>query len=322
MSMVAKELDPYVSNHNYEQAILTAQEDLAFQLKINFSGNSTVKKLGMRLFNGLRFEMNNYAIQIDHLIIHKYGIIIIENRAENADIDINILGQWTQTYDKKHLKITSPIEQGQRKIEFLKSVLNANHRVLRLKGKNKQFDFNEVAFDLIVSISDSGNINTSSGNIPFEVCRMHNITETILEIAEQQKRDASSFLAIAYDKKKTLAPDELFKLTAFFRKNHKPLDRTKFRTEDTQISHKTKKQKPSYYQCENCKSKQVFVEHNGGYHISCLDCGHISEIDKTCPSCNKQAYVRREQNQYYLECENCLSKELIFVDGSIIPSTV
>jgi len=67
--MIAKELDPYVSNHDYEQAILTAQEDLAFLMKVMFAKNPAVKRLGIRVFNGLRFEMDNYAIQIDHLIL-------------------------------------------------------------------------------------------------------------------------------------------------------------------------------------------------------------------------------------------------------------
>jgi len=74
--MIAKELDPYVSNHDYEQAILSAQEDLAFLMKVMFAKNPAVKRLGLRVFNGLRFEMDNYAIQIDHLILHKYMIFV------------------------------------------------------------------------------------------------------------------------------------------------------------------------------------------------------------------------------------------------------
>ncbi|HHO55039.1 MAG TPA: NERD domain-containing protein [Trueperaceae bacterium] len=317
--MIAKELDPYVSNHDYEQAILTAQEDLAFFMKIMFAKSSTVKRLGLRVFNGLRFEMDNYAIQIDHLILHKYGIIVIENRSETADIDINLIGQWTQTYKAKSLKITSPLEQGERKLEFIRSVLEHNHKVLRAKNNNSQADFKDFAFDLIVAISDHGNINSSSGNLPLEICRRSKVVETILEIAEEQRKDAATLIPKIYNRSQRLNNNELFKLTAFFRKSHTPLDRAKIR----QTMPKDKKiiKKPSYYSCENCGSKQVFMEHNNGYQLYCLDCSHILEIDKSCSSCHKDAYVRREENKYYLECENCLHSELIFVDGNIVAAT-
>lgn len=311
--MIAKELDPYVSNHDYEQAILTAQEDLAFLMKILLAKNPAVKRLGLRVFNGLRFEMNNYAIQIDHLILHKYGMIVIENRSETADIDINLIGQWTQTYKSKSLRITSPLEQGERKIEFIRSVLEHNHKLLRLKGNRTQHDFKDFAFDLIVAISDHGNINTSSGSIPIEICRSSKVVETILEIAEEQRKDAATILPQIYDRSRKLNNDELFKLTAFFRKSHTPLNRTKIRKETKKTT-----EKQNYYSCENCGSKQVFMEHNNGYQLYCLDCSHILEIDKSCNSCNKTAYVRREGNKFYLECENCLHSELIFVDGNIV----
>ena len=314
--MIAKELDPYVSNHDYEQAILTAQEDLAFLMKVIFAKNPAVKRLGIRVFNGLRFEMDNYAIQIDHLILHKCGMIVIENRSETADIDINLIGQWTQTYKNKSLKITSPLEQGERKMEFIRSVLEHNHKLLRLKTSKNQNDFKEFAFDLIVAISDHGNINSSSGNSPIEICRRSNVVDTILQIAEDQRKEAASIFPRIYRQSKALNNDELFRLTAYFRKSHTPLDRSKIR--QNQTSTQAKVLKPSYYSCENCGSKQVFMEHNNGYQLYCLDCSHILEIDKHCNSCNKQAYVRRDENKFYLECENCLNNELIFVDGNII----
>ena len=314
--MIAKELDPYVSNHDYEQAILSAQEDLAFLMKVMFAKNPAVKRLGLRVFNGLRFEMDNYAIQIDHLILHKYGIIVIENRSETADIDINLIGQWTQTYKSKSLRITSPLEQGERKMEFIRSVLEHNHRFLRPKRNKVQENFKNLSFELIVAISDHGNINTSSGNIPIEICRSSRVVETVLEIAEEQRKDARSIIPRVYDRSRSLSDEELFKLTAFFRKSHTPLDRAKIRQTTSSVKKAVKK--PSYYSCNNCGSKQVFMEHNNGYQLYCLDCAHILEIDKRCSSCNKPAYVRREANKYYLECENCLHRELIFVDGNIV----
>ena len=200
--MVVKELDPVQASHDYEQAGLLALEQMVFYLKQAFGKEAekprSLNAYGIRVFNGLRFEMDNFAVQLDHLLLHRYGFILIENRSEAADIDVNIWGQWVQHFMGIELKISSPVDQGERKLRFLQAFLERNTEKLRSKRKNGiQKHFEALGFDFFVAIPNQNKFTALPGAPVPQACRAALIPERIFDRMEVHRKQAQSHFGLS-----------------------------------------------------------------------------------------------------------------------------
>ena len=73
--MIVKETEEIYAFDKYAQAGFAAEKQMAFYLKRGFGEDPKVLVL-----NGLRIVQGNDAAQIDHLLLHEYGMIIIESK--------------------------------------------------------------------------------------------------------------------------------------------------------------------------------------------------------------------------------------------------
>jgi len=67
--VIVKELDPFQSEDQLAKSGRAAEEQMALYLKRFFATDSDVLVL-----NGVRLEEDGDAAQIDHLLIHSYGL--------------------------------------------------------------------------------------------------------------------------------------------------------------------------------------------------------------------------------------------------------
>jgi hypothetical protein len=86
--MIAKELDPVTSADKKRQAGYRAEAQLAFYLKRAFEHDRRIHVL-----NGVRLEVGGDAAQLDHLIVHPYGMAVIESKSVHAKVKINEQGE-------------------------------------------------------------------------------------------------------------------------------------------------------------------------------------------------------------------------------------
>lgn len=85
--MILKELDPFHGTEPFELAGRRAEEQMAFYLRRQFGDFENVY-----VINGLRLERKGDACQIDHLIVHPYGFIIIESKSVTTEVSIDAKG--------------------------------------------------------------------------------------------------------------------------------------------------------------------------------------------------------------------------------------
>ena len=116
--MIVKELDPLKSNDKFEQAGHYAESQLAFYLKREFEYD-----LQIFVFNHLRLKKAGDACQIDHLVLHPYGMIIIESKSVTTRVEVNELGEWKRWFNTAWQGMPSPVLQAQRQGKFLKDYL-------------------------------------------------------------------------------------------------------------------------------------------------------------------------------------------------------
>ncbi len=214
--MIIKELEKIETNDKFEQAGYHAESQLAFYLNREFKDDPL-----FLVFNNLRFEKAGDACQIDHLVLHRYGMVIIESKSVTTRVEVNELGEWKRWFNDWQ-GMPSPILQAQRQGKFLKDYLEDHVETLLNKMLfGKQSHFTKMPIDVLVAISDSGIINRPKNDKLDIVCKADQIPDKIKTIAtEYRKKD--SLLSLSLEIPYELAKDEIPRISQFLLTHHKP----------------------------------------------------------------------------------------------------
>lgn len=144
--MIAKELDPFYSNDKFQVAGRKAEEQMAFYLRRYFASSDEIY-----VINGLKIHANGESAQIDHLIIHPNGMLIIESKSVAEKIAVTADNQWIRKFGEKSTGMKSPIVQAEmQKMVFLQFAKNLDRFPNQFLGDNIQ---------VLVAISDGGFID-------------------------------------------------------------------------------------------------------------------------------------------------------------------
>lgn len=83
------------------------------------------------VLNDCIFRINNNTTQIDHIVVSKYGIFVIETKHYNNCylIGKNIDKKWTIIYGKQKFFPENPVRQNDIHVNYLKRLLNLNEDV-------------------------------------------------------------------------------------------------------------------------------------------------------------------------------------------------
>jgi hypothetical protein len=215
--MIIKEFECIETNDKFEQAGYYAESQLAFYLKREFKDDPQ-----FLIFNNLRFEKAGDACQIDHLVLHPYGMIIIESKSVTTRVEVNELGEWKRWFNNAWQGIPSPILQAQRQGKFLKDYLEEHVETLLNKILfGRQAHFTKMPIDILVAISDSGIINRPKNDKLDIVCKADQISDKVKELRLEYRKKDSLFnlsLEVAYE----LAKDEIPRISQFLLTHHKP----------------------------------------------------------------------------------------------------
>jgi Nuclease-related domain len=338
--VILKELDPFISEDKFEKAGRVAEEQLAFYLRRAF-----VEDKDILVFNNLRFERNHDVAQIDHLILHKYGMIIIESKSVTTKVEINEREEWIRWFDNTPKGMPSPIQQAKRQGEFLRSYLREHDEVLMGKIMGRQSGFRFMPLDILVAISDTGIVQRPKSVSLEEVCKADQVVDQV-KIIFQRWRKANGFLT--FDLKKggyEFYQSELDNITKFLIAKNKPPVRQASPQEipvanparkswnsnrDVSESSKSiiqssssqlsmiKKQPERNIEvtpvnvCAYCKSINLRIEYGYNYYFKCFDCDKNTTIKSLCKSCDAKAKTRKSGLQFYSECSHCQTSELFY----------
>lgn len=130
---------------------------------------SELKKLpkDYLIINNLLLKYNNKTCQIDHLVISKYGIFVIETKQYNGYIKGNDFDKnWEQIFNKKIYYLHNPIHQNYGHVQVLKEILNLE----------------ESIFIPLVCISSRAKVNVKSK----KVVLLKDLLDTILKYRDEQ----------------------------------------------------------------------------------------------------------------------------------------
>jgi len=198
-----------------------AERQMAHYLKRAFGDEEWVW-----VFHDLRFQLDDKdAIQIDHLVLHRYGMILIESKSVSTEVRINEHEEWERKYGKWQ-GMPSPIKQVERQAAGLRTLLRPQDRELlgtMLFGA-LQKGFRNFPMAKLVAISDSGRI-TGRGRklVEAHVRKADQICEAAKEIIKQRKKEEGFFnTGPVPDEVGSLTEEEMVKVSNFLLQHHAP----------------------------------------------------------------------------------------------------
>lgn len=338
--MIVKELDAFIPQDKFFKAGKEAEEQMSFYLRRAFADNKNIY-----VFNDLRLEHEDDAVQIDHLIVHQYGMIIIESKSVSSRVEINEQQEWVRWFNGNKQGMPSPILQARRQGVFLKKYLDRHAEVLLAKILGRQPYFGAILIDTFVAISDSGIIDRPKKMSLEEVCKADQICDRVRSLQVRQQKESSFFNLNSTGR--SLSKDDVNRVVQFLLKEHKPLPS---RTEaeaiskpDLQTSPPEKKvvikvqseslskpkpiiskpnnaiaQPASTYSCRQCNKTNLSVASGKyGYYFKCLDCDGNTPINVSCQTCNSKEKIRKSGELFYAECATCTTSGLFYTNPAI-----
>jgi len=313
----------------------TAEEKMAFYLRRVFLNDKDIY-----VFNDLRMKDDtNDSAQIDHLILHRHGFIIIESKSVSSKVKINEHNEWERLWNNHWEGMPSPIQQAKLQGEFLRRALGANaESLITKKILDRELPrFIKCPFDVLVAISDHGSIKREID--PPEVVKADQIQEKIIAIITRHRKAASFFPTSIEHFKPTntdglysFTDDEMEKISRFLIDHHYPLfsetKRPEPRTSKVAEAKPEWKPKPATPAstpppqpssqppplpassagglgiCNKC-GEQCIIKWGRDYYWKCTACGNNMPLKEYCPTCKKKLFLRKQKNLYHIYCETC-----------------
>lgn len=176
--MVLKELDLFAGRTPDEIAGRIVQDRMAYQLR-RFFGKSTE----VDVLNYLRVGSGNGVAHVDHLLLHPFGLIVLERENMVDRVHIQDDGQWMRVRNGESTEMRSPITRAYLRALSLKAFLDKN---VRQKGF-----FDRVELDVLVAVADTSAIQWPTMGPLIEVCTADQIEERVLQRMSQCRRAAT-----------------------------------------------------------------------------------------------------------------------------------
>ena len=316
--MIRKELDRFEGSGKLELAGRKAEEQMAFYLRRYFGSSVDVDVL-----NYLRIDLNGEVAQMDHLLLHPFGLLIVESKSVSDGVQITDDGQWLRWFNKKPSGMPSPITQAQLQGKLLKELLE---KTVKQKGF-----FDQVRLDVLVAISDGGTITwPKAGALP-EVCKADQVPDRINHRIDQFRKLRKEPDILTGDHRRAIAE--------FLLKAHTPLNRftthvsPQLRVEEPKPEYKVVPSKPANLApninwgreldapkkpsmfpskcCKHCQSNRLEAKSGQyGYYFSCLDCIKNTPIKFACFACGAEGKIRKQADNFFAECKACDASKL------------
>ena len=209
----------------YSRAGAEAERQMAFYLRREFGDQPDIL-----ILNDIRLTVEDTTretCQIDHLVIHRHGLILVESKSVSGRIGINRLGEWTRTWSGSEQGMASPVKQVKLQALLLhKALCSVSEALLGKMFGSFQKRFTHCPLDVLVAISDRGIIEPRAIDVP-ELCKADQIPDRVRAIATRHKKAAGPFSLNLSDGIMKFSDDEIQAIATFILDHHSPIAKKK-----------------------------------------------------------------------------------------------
>ena len=304
----------YIKNINIDLKKLKngyqSEKDNAYYIDFEFRDSKNIIVL-----HDIRIEHNGRTAQIDHILISRIEVTVLESKSFDEELTIKDDGSLFVKYKNNDKTFPNPIEQNNRHLKVLKALINDK---FELQANTKLFG--GISFSSKILINPNTTISNKKLPEGFERADSY-ITK------RKQEIDNIKGLKVLKLASKMMSINKVEELANFLIKHHKPFifDYTKkypiepittsYVKEPSIIYNKPKIQSIEYT-CTKCKSKNLEVAYGRNYYFKCLDCENNIPIKHTCNTPNCKPKTRKSKLQFFKVCEKCGIDELFWENKS------
>ena len=322
-----------------ERAGAAAEEQMTFYLHREFNGQPDVQVLhGLRLEDREQPEQDGSpgVCQIDHLVVHRWGMFIVESKSVTEEVQIRPDGtggdEWIRVYRGRERGMPSPIQQARRQSNILRGLLEGHGEKLlgrmpvglrtaaKVINGSDQKTFRHTPIQLIVAVSDTGNIRRIDGwteprkRFRLFVCKADQVPNKIRR-EFRRHRQGSHMLRPTDDYGLwTMETHEVERVARFLEERH--VDRGKGRH-----ARSVPGMKANDAACKHCGAEDLHVAgFYYGYYWRCGVCDGTTNMPTVCSSCGakgrrgKVVRIRKEGRKYFRDCESCEASEIAWIE--------
>ncbi|MFT6910745.1 MAG: transcription elongation factor Elf1 [Oleiphilaceae bacterium] len=323
-----------MKNYNIRKQAGDKQEsDVAYQL------DRLLKKKECKIIHDLRLTDGEYNAQIDHLIIHKYGFVIIESKSIKGSVTVNQQGEWTRSVGNRWEGMPSPIKQVEMQYKMLNAVLEGSAPQLLGKWLGLQKYLGGRINDIIIAISSNAIFDRKEA--PKATSELVLKTEFVSDhVNTLMKRCGGVLSSHPWFTDKEFA--NIYEHLIYLKecsgnevKNDKnmvslilPAPKESERDDSTPVvwakpqssNQVTAKIKKALLHCKSCSSSDDLKGAYGkfGYYIQC-GCGTNTSMKLDCISCSapkSKVKIKKKGQEYSGNCSAC---QHVFQIGSFKP---
>lgn len=290
--------------------------DVAFYLRRAYKNSPSVM-----VFNDLVIHYDDETAQIDHLVLYKYGFIIIESKSIKGHVIVNAQAEWTRSVGNQWVGMPSPIRQAELQADLLARFL-CNHRA-QMVGKllGIQMSLGGRCYDTLCAISSDAIIDRS--NAPADVTGRLVKSEFIVDAITKVMNEIKPWNIIGRikDTRPTFSKDEMRKISDFllasqaepqistFQKNYygaghvSPIDLVVLAAANAPPLANA-----VYTQCKHCGETHWLQGASGlyGYYVKCGACNKNTPLKRPCSNCqSRNTKVKRRERIFRVHCADC-----------------
>lgn len=329
------------SRSSYLRAGAAAEKQMAHYLHRSFANDSDVLVLhGLRLEDQEQPEQDGSpgVCQIDHLVVHRYGMFIVESKSVTEEVCIRPDGsggsEWSRMYRGQEKGMPSPIRQAERQSEFLRTILRRNRDKLLgrmplgtrtlakvLNGTDRR-GFGYMPIQPVIAISDQGRIRRGGGwkepRKPFRVfvTKADEVPEKIkMELERHRKGSSVLRQSLSEYGLWSMQENEANQVAEFLAERHVDRSRTPRATRPRDMGLGAN---AAEVVCKHCGGTDLHARYYHGYYWRCGDCNGTMNMPTVCPSCGatgrggKGVRIRKKGKDYFRVCETCETSEVIW----------
>ena len=306
------------------KAGVAAEKQMAHYLDRHFRDSKRFYVL-----HDVRFEHLGDNAQVDHLVIHPFGIAIVESKSVASAVRINARDEWERRQGRGWVGMANPLLQAERQGKLLKSLLKSREPDLLDKVLGlAQGTFSMMAVDTYAAISDKGRIERYDISQAPKALKADAVPSAI-EDAVAGYRRASSLLTLNVKAIVTAPRDfnaaEQFRIARFMEAmdrrwresrsgpgearpdaENEVVTRSQVHTADHLSSNSAPTPIVHPHACKHCGSQDLEAKIGSyGPYTKCRSCGKNTSVRVKCESCKQKVYLRLASTVFSGTCETC-----------------
>ena len=326
---------------------------MAHYLHRRFSDDPDVYVLhDLRLEDWRQPEQNGSpgVCQIDHLIVHRWGVFIVESKSVTGEVRVRPDGtggdEWSRVWQDRERGMPSPIRQAKRQAEFLRTILQRNRTelvgrqdlgfrtVAKVMVGTDQRGFKNMPMQLVISVSDRGRITRLDGwkepRKPFQVyvTKADLVPDKIAREIKKHRKGARLVAPISpmsqyglWDMKEK----EVLTVAEFLASRHCAVGSAASSSQPRTTTEPARSASPDsrslQASCKHCGSSKLDARSGRfGYYWRCGDCGKNTKMPLQCSTCGAQRQrhnpttkIRKKGAEFFRDCERCGNSDLVWM---------